>query len=196
VATRALLTRVAAKTPAMPARPKAAPTHAGPVRSFEPGRAAVRSTGVIDIGGRVATDGRSTATSMEAMPRTAALPLPPHATTVTTGRFDWTPAASKRTRKSTLGRGGSTTMKSLRASPTNSSTLESGEGDEARPRTVTRPAKVAPGVGSVMFTTPASGPVVGQVLGIAPAGSAKDARAGSRRMSRRRANTSPDASDR
>jgi hypothetical protein len=54
--------------------------------------------GVIGIGGTVTTDGLSTATSIDATPRTAAVPLPPQATTVRTGRFDATPATSKRRR--------------------------------------------------------------------------------------------------
>jgi hypothetical protein len=74
----------------------------------------------------------------------------------------------------------------LSASPTNSSILLKPVGAEARPRTVTWPANVAPELGSVMFTIPASGPVVGQVLGMAPAGAAKPHRATSTgRISRR-----------
>jgi hypothetical protein len=128
-----------------------------------------RSTGLTPIGGAVTTAPRSTATSTEATPRTGAAP---QATTVSVGRFDCTPATSKRRRYSTSVCGGSTSWKSLSASPTNSSIRLSPLGADARPRTVTWPAKVAPGVGSLMLTTPASGPLVGQVLGMAPAGAA------------------------
>ena len=121
------------------------------------------------MGGAVTTAARSTATSMEATPRTGAAP---QATTVRVGRFDCTPATSKRSRYSTSVRAGSTSWKSLSASPTNNSTLLNPEGADARPLTVTWPAKVAPGVGSTMLTTPASGPLVGQVFGMAPAGGA------------------------
>lgn len=124
------------------------------------------------IGGAVTTDRRSTATSMDATPRTAPAPPPPHATTVRTGRFDATPATSKRRRYSTSRWGGSTSWVSLRASPTNSSIRPRGVGADARPRTVTWPANTAPGSGSLMLTMPASGPVVGQVLGMAPAAGA------------------------
>jgi hypothetical protein len=89
---------MAASRPASPASPKAAPTHAGPLRSVVPGRAALRSTGVMEMGGAVTTDGRSTATSIEAMPRTASAAPPPQATTVRVGRLDATPATSNRRR--------------------------------------------------------------------------------------------------
>lgn len=181
---------VAASSPASPAAPKAAPTHAGPVRRCVPGRSAVPSTGVTDIGGAVTTERRSTATLMEAMPRTVALPVPPQATTERAGWSDATPATSNRRRNSTLVCGGSTTWKSFSASPTNSSILDRPVGAEARPLTVTEPAKVAPGAGSSMLTTPASGPGVGQVLGMAPAGAANEADTATSMRSRRRAITS------
>ncbi len=119
------------------------------------------------MGGALTTAPRSTATSMEATPRTGA---GPQATTVRIGRSDCTPATSKRRRYSTSVPAGSTSWKSLSASPTNSSIRLNPVGADARPRTVTRPANVSPGAGSTMFTMPASGPLVGQVLGMAPAG--------------------------
>lgn len=59
--------------------------------------------------GAVITDGRSTATVTEARPRTAPVPLPPQATTVSTGWSEATLATSKRRRYSTLACAGSTT---------------------------------------------------------------------------------------
>ena len=182
LAPRAVLTRVAASRPTSPARPKAAPTHAGPVPSPLRGL----PPGVRAIGGAVTTEARSTATSTEATPRTASAPFPPQATTVSTGRFDATPATSKPKRYSTSRWAGPTSWVSFSASPTNSSMRLSSVGAEARPRTVTWPAKVAPAVGSSMLTMPASGPWVGQVLGMAPAGAARDAVPTTRRNSRRR----------
>ena len=126
----------------------------------------------MEIGAAVTTDGRSTATSIDATPRTAPPCPPPHATTVRTGRSDATVATSKRRRYSTSPWAGSTSWKSFSASPTNSSMRLSGSGADARPLTVTWPANVAPGAGSTMFTMPASGPEVGQVLGMAPAAGA------------------------
>ena len=96
MASRAPLRRVAASSPARPARPNTAPTHAGPVRSVVPGRSSVRSTGVTAIGGGTRTAARSTATSIEAMPRTGEPGVPPQATTESTARLAGTPAASKR----------------------------------------------------------------------------------------------------
>ncbi|HET7719048.1 MAG TPA: hypothetical protein VFK43_03710, partial [Acidimicrobiales bacterium] len=55
------------------------------------------SAGVTAIGGAVTTAPRSTATSTDATPRTGAAP---QATTVRMGRFDATPATSKRRRYS------------------------------------------------------------------------------------------------
>ena len=74
---------------------------------------------------------------MEAMPRMAAPWLAPQATTDMGARPAATAPASKRSWKSRLGRGGSNVWKSLRASPTNSSTLVSPDGADARPRTTT-----------------------------------------------------------
>lgn len=98
MAPRTVLRRVAATSPTRPARPNAAPTHAGPVRSAVPGRSSVRSTGVMVIGAAGATPARSRATSIEAMPRTvpAAPPPPPQATTDSVARSDVTAAVSKR----------------------------------------------------------------------------------------------------
>lgn len=160
------------------------PTHAGPVVSLVRGSC----TGVIAIGGEVTTAPRSTATSMVATPRTGAAP---QATTVRRGRFDCTPATSKRRRYSTSVCAGLTSWKSLSASPTNSSILLSPVGADARPRTVTWPANVAPGVGSAMVTTPASGPLVGHVLGMAPAGAASAKTASGTSTTSRRAITGP-----
>jgi hypothetical protein len=145
-------------------------------------------TGLTAIGGAVTTAPRSTATSIVATPRTGAAP---QATTVRRGRFDGTPATSKRSRYSTSVWAGLTSWKSLSASPTNSSILLSPVGADARPRTVTWPANVAPGVGSTMLTTPASGPLVGQVLGMAPAGAAGPKTASATKRSSRRAVTCP-----
>jgi hypothetical protein len=115
----------------------------------------------------VDTDGRSTLITIDAMPRTAAPDRPPQATTDTVGWLDGTLATSKCRRNSTSDLAGSNTTESLSASPTNSSTRLRPAAAEARPRTVTWPAKVSPGAGSVMLTVPASGPSVGQVLGMA-----------------------------
>ena len=75
---------------------------------------------------------------MVAMPRTTvAGGAPPQATTDTAARPAATAAASKRSSNCTFVWDGPKVWKSLRASPTNSSTLPSPVGAEARPRTVT-----------------------------------------------------------
>jgi len=73
--------RVAATSPTSPARPKTAPTQAGPAPVPAPAGSSVRSDGVSAMGGAVTTAARSTTTLMEAMPRTAAPGGPPQATT-------------------------------------------------------------------------------------------------------------------
>lgn len=156
-------------SPASPARPKAAPTHGGPVPM--PGlRSWARSTGVSRTGAVEATPLRSTRTSIEAMPRTAGPGAPPQATTESTARSDCTPATSKVRTNSRFVWDGSKTWKSFSASPRKRSTRVSPAGADARPRTMTRPLTVAAAAGSLMFTVPPSGPVVGQVLGMARAG--------------------------
>ena len=89
---------MAATSPTNPATPKAAPTQAGPVGSLVRSRSTLRSMGVMLTVEAVTTAPRSTATSIDATPRTASLPAPPQATTVRIGRFDCTPATSKRRR--------------------------------------------------------------------------------------------------
>ncbi len=131
----AVLTRVAATTPARPARPITAPTHAGPVPTGA--ASSLCSTGTGAGGTTVETAGRSTLTSTEAMPRMAEPGPPPQATTVSLGRLAATPATSKRRKNSTSAFGGSTTWKSFSASPTKSSTRVSPAAADARPRTVT-----------------------------------------------------------
>lgn len=170
MAPRAPLTRAAATSPARAASPKAAPTHAGPAPVLA--GSSLPSIGVSATGGAVTAAALSTLTSIDAMPRTAAPGAPPQATTDRVAVPDCTLATSNLSRNSRSVLEGSKTWKSFRASLTKSSTLVSPAAADARPRTVTWPANVVPGAGSVMFTVPASGPVVGQVLGIAPAGGA------------------------
>ena len=105
------------------------------------------------------------------MPR-AGVPAAPHATTVTVavpaGALDMSASRVK----SIVLRPGSKSWKSFSASPTNSSTRPRGTGAVARPCTVSVPLMVAPGPGRPMTTEPVSASVVGQVLGMAPAGGA------------------------
>ncbi len=89
---------MAATNPARPARPKAAPTHAGPVRASVPGRSSPRATSVKVTGGAVVTEARSTAMSTDAMPRTEAPGRAPQATTTSVALAEAMLATSKRRR--------------------------------------------------------------------------------------------------
>lgn len=105
MATRAPLIRVAATSPARPARPKAAPTHTGPVRVPAPDPSWAGAAGAMAIGTAAVTPARSTLPSIDAMPRTAAPGVPPHATTVSLAVVGCTPATSNRSTNSTSGLG-------------------------------------------------------------------------------------------
>ena len=120
----------------------------------------------VDGGG---TEDRSTVTSTDAAPRTVVPAEVPQATTTSVARPGARSAVRAWRVKSTVGRAGSTTWKSVSASPTNTSTRATPPGVDARPETATVPLTVAPDAGWAIVTVPASGPEVGQVLGTAEA---------------------------
>jgi hypothetical protein len=123
-------------------------------------------------GGAGGAPARSTCTSIEAIPRAAAPGAPPQATTDSVALPAGALERSTCRVKSRLAEAGSKSWKSFSASPTNSSTRLRRAAAEALPFTASTPLTVEPAAGWLMLTVPASGSVVGQVLGMAPAGPA------------------------